>query len=1034
MKALRNIKRKFDMATKADKDGLELDDFVDNFRDILGEKMTDRQLEKLFMKIDANSDGSVDWEEFSNFMLMETEGAALLTTGTGYREFLGEDTIPVPIDNVHHVHRDMINRILSIKRLGTYVTSSRDGTLRVWGQTRLNHLRTIKLPTSAWISDCTFMEPYNRVCAATMDRQLTLIDTASWDVTMSITKLPSAPLCVDWHGIEGGDNFLSVGDDSGHVSFFRNWDERLRMRPDQPGSSGDAAVRPSFEAATSKDKQFMFLREKPHDDWVTKVAYIPEAGGTISCSLEPSEKRNVAIMDMHKMKVVRRLERMEHGVYSFAWNPHYKLLAGCGMDRVIQLWNPFIRKPMGVLSGHVSSVVDIVASGQREKFGGYGWAEAKASSRLAGTEAETDNPHLFVSLGSDKTIKVWDIRTQSCLQTISDKVRRLPEDRFGAVVYDRPNGRIVTGAQSLVVLPQERYLDMSDGPRSHNRPVCRALFNRTFDVVVSGDDASVVCVWNVATGDLEFRFDKCHGTNKITAMNFDSAGRRLITGGHDGSVKVWNFNSGACIKELLPRGAPDPTDEAREELAARRQARRRTKNGRAELLAQRSKRMPWSDRRFKDAIDDAKKGMERELGGHEISAVMYVQKRVGSTTADFDTDSDGGGEDDDDDDGPDLFKCFLATGWARRIFAWEDSEQVMEPLDRMFNENNREEQHHDDIFDIAFSPPNTVATCSYDGVVMVWNVESGSLRYWAVEPDHVGKRPTDCPLHKLLFMPRKGNLLLTCGADGYVRFWRLEETKLVHVYGLHAGHQQGEPILAMAVSDDNTRLFTGDSLGEVRTFDISRIDARSQAYLSTAIVPGSTWRAHREAVHSIDSMCKYDMIVTTSSDACVKVWTTSGRIVGTFGVDQWNIHEPSSWSKAEPLVMPKPIEYTDDAQEDEDEDEEDDEDSLSDSDDSLGLSTKSFRLPPINSPATRMVPTPYSHAVYDAVNPDSPSRATKRQQPMPNFSRLHTFAISDPLPPPSTSARYRRDQPSINMESRRMKRQSSTGGSLTSRF
>ena len=30
------------------------------------------QIEKLFMKIDANSDGSVDWEEFSNYIMSRT--------------------------------------------------------------------------------------------------------------------------------------------------------------------------------------------------------------------------------------------------------------------------------------------------------------------------------------------------------------------------------------------------------------------------------------------------------------------------------------------------------------------------------------------------------------------------------------------------------------------------------------------------------------------------------------------------------------------------------------------------------------------------------------------------------------------------------------------------------------------------------------------------------------------------------------------------------------------------------------------------
>ena len=30
-------------------------------------------------------------------------------------------------------------------------------------------------------------------------------------------------------------------------------------------------------------------------------------------------------------------------------------------------------------------------------------------------------------------------------------------------------------------------------------------------------------------------------------MAFDTTGRKLITGGRDGSIKLWNFNNGACL-------------------------------------------------------------------------------------------------------------------------------------------------------------------------------------------------------------------------------------------------------------------------------------------------------------------------------------------------------------------------------------------------------------------------------------------------------------------------------------------------------
>ena len=33
-------------------------------------------------------------------------------------------------------------------------------------------------------------------------------------------------------------------------------------------------------------------------------------------------------------------------------------------------------------------------------------------------------------------------------------------------------------------------------------------------------------------------------------MTFDKCGRRLLTGGRDGSLKLWNFNNGECLRVL----------------------------------------------------------------------------------------------------------------------------------------------------------------------------------------------------------------------------------------------------------------------------------------------------------------------------------------------------------------------------------------------------------------------------------------------------------------------------------------------------
>ena len=68
--------------------------------------------------------------------------------------------------------------------------------------------------------------------------------------------------------------------------------------------------------------------------------------------------------------------------------------------------------------------------------------------------------------------------------------------------------------------------------------------------VVSACHGSVVCVWDINTGEKVIQFSKCHGDFEITAMSFDKSGRQLFTGGRDGSIKAWNFNNGESIMVL----------------------------------------------------------------------------------------------------------------------------------------------------------------------------------------------------------------------------------------------------------------------------------------------------------------------------------------------------------------------------------------------------------------------------------------------------------------------------------------------------
>jgi len=65
------LREKFEAADADGGDSLDQGEFLLSFKDVIGKEMSDKEFNQLFMKIDADSNGSVEWNEFMNYMLLE---------------------------------------------------------------------------------------------------------------------------------------------------------------------------------------------------------------------------------------------------------------------------------------------------------------------------------------------------------------------------------------------------------------------------------------------------------------------------------------------------------------------------------------------------------------------------------------------------------------------------------------------------------------------------------------------------------------------------------------------------------------------------------------------------------------------------------------------------------------------------------------------------------------------------------------------------------------------------------------------------
>uniref|UniRef100_A0A8C6QMX5 WD40 repeat domain 95 n=1 Tax=Nannospalax galili TaxID=1026970 RepID=A0A8C6QMX5_NANGA len=489
------------------------------------------------------------------------------------------------------------------------------------------------------------------------------------------------------------------------------------------------------------------------------------------------------------------------------------LLTG-GMDRIIRVWNPYLPgKPTGMLRSHTAPVIYIHISSEDNKV---------------------------FSMSTDNTVKIWDLETHSCLFTASSKASGIKGELTTCLYLPGPRALCVaTDAMAFL------HLKLRSAPDphlvlSHREPVVCCRYNPTFRHVVSCCEASMVKVWDFETGRQLSEFWGTHGNTSITCLTFDSSGRRLITGGRDGCVKIWSYNNGHCLHTLQ-------NDEKQTEVC-------------------------------------------------DCTYMEVNQNR-----------------------------CIIAVGWDRRINMYfdisRDFHHFWKPQPCWQDDLNH--GHKEDILCVAQCPPFLLATSSFDGEIIVWNVISGHMYCKLNTPspldvvDH--REGLDRSVSRLAFLKTRAAKLdpaaaslITNGPGGSVTFWKLfSGAGLIANFTPSRGKAQ---VSSIAVTTGDTLTYLADQQGFVHVCDIQEYGLQGPELQAPKTV--TFWRAHTSMVTSLELIEEENIVLSSSLDCTVRLWSKDGAYIGTFGQNNpWDIFTPASWSHlgvpfeilADPQSMPAPL-------------------------------------------------------------------------------------------------------------------------------
>jgi len=407
------------------------------------------------------------------------------------------------------------------------------------------------------------------------------------------------------------------------------------------------------------------------------------------------------------------------------------------------------------------------------------------SGRILSAHYSPDGQRI-VTASADGTARVWNAMDGTRVTSLLGHTNKVHWAEFSA------DGRSVVTASSDMTA---RVWDAASGTlirelRGHTSPVMMARFNPVDGKrIVTGGWAGSIRLWSVDTGETLLRLEDRKA--QLTALAFSPDGRRLVSACADGVARLWNTTSGQPVARPLVH----------------------------QKLITHAVFSPDNSLLLTASHDNTARLWEVETG-HPVGSPLVHPGGV-------------------------MFGAFSQDG--RRIVTTS-----MDNMARLWDARNGEPfgqplRQFEGVVHADFSPDGQqLVTASSDWIAQVWDIRPRRARETEFRP---GGR-----VHSIAFRP-DGTEVLTSSSDGTARRWNARTGQALGEPIHHSG-----PVHTAAYSPDGRRLVTASTSRSAHVRDVD----------TGAIVAGPF--QHTKGIWFARFSPEGKQLVTASADGTARVW------------------------------------------------------------------------------------------------------------------------------------------------------------------